>query len=56
MAHYLQEAYWLSLRRSFQLANLSPSLLYLKNRDRGNELPGMRRVEITAASLPYGFG
>ena len=35
MAHYLQEAYAVSLRRSLHIANVVPSIWYYKKRDRG---------------------
>ena len=55
MAHYLQEAYAVSLRRSIHITNVSPSMWYYKKRDRGDQLLRMRMKEIAAIRVRYGF-
>ncbi len=55
MAHYLQEAYAVSLRRSLHIANVVPSIWYYKKRDRGDKLLRMRMKEIAAVRVRYGF-
>ena len=55
MAHYLQEAYAVSLRRSLHIANVLPSIWYYKKRDRGDQLLRMRMKEIAAVRVRYGF-
>ena len=55
MAHYLQEAYAVSLRRSLHIANVVPSIWYYKKRDRGDQLLRMRMKEIAAVRVRYGF-
>ena len=55
MAHYLHEAYAVSLRRSLHIANVVPSIWYYKKRDRGDQLLRMRMKEIAAVRVRYGF-
>lgn len=55
MAHYLQEAYAVSLRRGIHITNVSPSMWYYKKRDRGDQLLRMRMKEIAAIRVRYGF-
>jgi|GEM_PF-1864165 len=55
MAHYLQEAYSVSLRRSLRISNVSPCMWYYKKRDRGDQLLRMRMKEIAAIRVRYGF-
>jgi hypothetical protein len=51
MAHNLQEAYAVSLRRSLHIANVVPSIWYYKKRDRGDILLRMRMKEIAAVRV-----
>jgi putative transposase len=55
MAHYLQEAYAVSLRRSLRISNVSSCMWYYNNRDRGDQWLRMRMKEIAAVRVRYGF-
>ena len=55
MAHYLQEAYSVSLHRSLRISNVSPCMWYYKKSDRGDQLLRMRMKEIAAIRVRYGF-
>jgi putative transposase len=55
MAHNLQEAYAVSLRRSLRISNVSSCMWYYKKRDRGDQWLRMRMKEIAAVRVRYGF-
>ncbi len=55
MAHYLKEAYSVSLRRSLRISDVSPCMWYYKKRDRGDQLLRTRMKGIAAIRVRYGF-